>query len=250
MKNPIRNSSISQLFTTFATMNRFIVIILSLLSFISANAQNSNVQCEDTCSHIHGIDLSHYQGNVFWEIIGDNTKMAYVYLKATEGGDNRDDKYVRNIELAHQYGLKVGSYHFYRPKIEQQRQLENFMTQCLPGDQDLIPMIDIETTSGLRTDEFCDSLFKFIDLVEKAYKQKPLLYTFTNFYNRYLIGKINDYKLMIAQYTQREPVLRDGRDFEMWQYTGKGQINGINGYVDKSRFMGNHKLREIRFRHR
>lgn len=250
MKNPIRNSSISQLFTTFATMNRFIVIILSLLSFISANAQNSNVQCEDTCSHIHGIDLSHYQGNVFWEIIGDNTKMAYVYLKATEGGDNRDDKYVRNIELAHQYGLKVGSYHFYRPKIEQQKQLENFMTQCLPGDQDLIPMIDIETTSGLRTDEFCDSLFKFIDLVEKAYKQKPLLYTFTNFYNRYLIGKINDYKLMIAQYTQREPVLRDGRDFEMWQYTGKGQINGINGYVDKSRFMGNHKLREIRCRHR
>ena len=250
MKNPIRNSSISQLFTTFATMNRFIDIILSLLSFISANAQNSNVQCEDTCSHIHGIDLSHYQGNVFWEIIGDNTKMAYVYLKATEGGDNRDDKYVRNIELAHQYGLKVGSYHFYRPKIEQQKQLENFMTQCLPGDQDLIPMIDIETTSGLRTDDFCDSLFKFIDLVEKAYKQKPLLYTFTNFYNRYLIGKINDYKLMIAQYTQREPVLRDGRDFEMWQYTGKGQINGINGYVDKSRFMGNHKLREIRFRHR
>ena len=250
MKNPIRNSSISQLFTTFATMNRFIVIILSLLAFISANAQNSNVQCEDTCSHIHGIDLSHYQGNVFWEIIGDNTKMAYVYLKATEGGDNRDDKYVRNIELAHQYGLKVGSYHFYRPKIEQQKQLENFMTQCLPGDQDLIPMIDIETKSGLRTDEFCDSLFKFIDLVEKAYKQKPLLYTFTNFYNRYLIGKINDYKLMIAQYTQREPVLRDGRDFEMWQYTGKGQINGINGYVDKSRFMGNHKLREIRFRHR
>ena len=209
MKNPIRNSSISQLFTTFATMNRFIVIILSLLSFISANAQNSNVQCEDTCSHIHGIDLSHYQGNVFWEIIGDNTKMAYVYLKATEGGDNRDDKYIRNIELAHQYGLKVGSYHFYRPKIEQQKQLENFMKQCLPGDQDLIPMIDIETTSGLRTDEFCDSLFKFIDLVEKAYKQKPLLYTFTNFYNRYLIGKINDYKLMIAQYTQREPVLRD-----------------------------------------
>ena len=249
MKNPIRNSSISQLFTTFATMNRFIVIILSLLSFISANAQNSNVQCEDTCSHIHGIDLSHYQGNVFWEIIGDNTKMAYVYLKATEGGDNRDDKYVRNIELAHQYGLKVGSYHFYRPKIEQQKQLENFMTQCLPGDQDLIPMIDIETTSGLRTDEFCDSLFKFIDLVEKAYKQKPLLYTFTNFYNRYLIGKINDYKLMIAQYTQRIPVLADDRDYTIWQYTGKGRINGVNGYVDKSRFMDKHSLREIKFKH-
>ena len=55
---------------------------------------------------------------------------------------------------------------------------------------------------------------------------------------------------MIAQYTKREPVLRDGRDIEMWQYTGKGRLNGVNGYVDKSRFMGKHKLREIRFRHR
>lgn len=55
---------------------------------------------------------------------------------------------------------------------------------------------------------------------------------------------------MIAQYTQREPRLRDNFDFIMWQYTGKGHIDGINGYVDKSRFMGRHRLREIRFRHK
>ena len=40
----------------------------------------AQVQCEDTCQHVHGIDLSHYQGNVFWETVGDNSKMAYVYL--------------------------------------------------------------------------------------------------------------------------------------------------------------------------
>lgn len=71
-----------------------------------------------------------------------------------------------------------------------------------------------------------------------------------NFYDHYLLGKLDSYKLMIAQYTKREPVLKDGRDFEMWQYTGKGKLNGINGYVDKSRFTGRHRLREIRFRHR
>lgn len=211
-------------------------------------AQGLSVQCEDTCSHVHGIDLSHYQGEVFWETIGDNTKMAYVYLKATEGGDNIDEKYASNIELAHKYGLKVGSYHFFRPKTELKRQLANFMAQCKPKDQDLLPMIDIETKSGLKTTEFCDSLFKFLRMVEVAYKQKPLLYTFTNFYNSYLSGKLDGYKLMIAQYTKREPVLNDDHDFTMWQYTGKGHINGINGYVDKSRFMGKHGLREIRFR--
>ena len=55
---------------------------------------------------------------------------------------------------------------------------------------------------------------------------------------------------MIAQYTQREPILTDGRDITLWQYTAKGRIRGVNGHVDKSRFMGNHRLREIRYRHR
>ena len=228
-------------------MKRIFITIISTILTLCSHAQ---VQCEDTCSHVHGIDMSHYQGKVFWETIGDNSKMAYVYLKATEGGTNVDSRYKQNIDLAHRYGMKVGSYHVYRARIPQQTQLENFKAQCRPGDQDLLPMIDVETKSGMETEEFCDSLFKFLHLVEKAYRQKPLIYTGANFYDCYLLGKLDSYKLMIAQYTKREPVLRDGRDFEMWQYTGKGKLNGVNGYVDKSRFMGRHRLREIRFRHR
>ena len=216
---------------------------------LGANAKNMYEQCEDTCNHVHGIDLSHYQGEVFWETVGENTKMAYVYLKATEGGDRIDERYENNIILAHKHGLKVGSYHFYRPKTEQVKQLENFMTQCRPGEQDLIPMIDIETKGGLSTEAFCDSLMKFLDLVEKAYKQKPLLYTYTNFYNKWLVGKIPQYPLMIAQYKDEEPVLADDKEYIIWQYTCKGRIVGVKGYVDKSRFMGKHGLKEIRYRH-
>lgn len=229
-------------------MKRFILLALTLTTFALCHAQSHRAECEDTCSHIHGIDLSHYQGTVFWETIGES-KMSYVYLKATEGGNHIDDRYKQNIDLAHKYGLKVGSYHFYRPKIEQEVQLANFMAQCHPGDQDLIPMIDVETRSGLAPEALRDSLAKFLTLVEKAYKQKPLVYTGTNFYNANLQGALDDYKLMIAQYTEHEPVLVDGKEFIMWQYTGKGWLNGINGHVDKSRFMGRHKLREIRFRH-
>lgn len=232
-------------------MKKYIICAIYLICTLNSEAQrDTNVQCEDTCQHVHGIDLSHYQGEVFWQTVGENTSMAYVYLKATEGGDRIDEKYERNVQLAHRHGLKVGSYHFYRPKTEQQKQLENFMTQCLPGEQDLLPMIDIESTGGLSTQEFCDSLFKFLDLVEKTYRQKPLLYTFTNFYNRHLVGKLDDYKLMIAQYTKdKTPTLNDGRDYEMWQYTSKGRLVGVSGYIDKSRFMGNHKLKEIRYKH-
>lgn len=231
-------------------LHTILIYIILMLTTASAHAQTPLTECEDTCRHIHGIDISHYQGEVFWEIIGENTRMAYVYIKATEGGDRIDKRYENNIRMAHSHGLKVGSYHFYRPKTPQHKQLENFTTQCLRSQQDLIPMIDVETAAGMADTAFCDSLFKFLDLVERHYKQKPLIYTGTNFYNRYLLGKLDDYKIMIAQYTDREPYLKDDRDITMWQYTGKGRINGIKGHVDKSRFMGKHSLREIKYRHR
>ena len=227
----------------------FVLLLVFAADCAKAQQSDSYVQCEDTCRHIHGIDLSHYQGEVFWETIGDNSKMAYVYLKATEGGDRVDHMYQLNIDLAHRYGLKVGSYHFFRPKTPLNKQLENFKAQCKPRDQDLIPMIDVETKGGLGNKEFADSLTKFLDMVEDAYKQKPLIYTGTNFYNRYMVGLVDHYPIMIAQYNRNEPILSDDRDITMWQYTGKGRINGINGYVDKSRFLGKHGLREIRFRH-
>lgn len=232
------------------TIYRNILLIFALF-FVSSAAlaqSNENVECEDTCSHIHGIDISHHQREVFWETLGENTKMSYVYVKATEGGNHVDTRYVENVRLAHVHGLKVGSYHFFRPKTDVSLQLQNFRSMCLPSQQDLIPMVDVEVKQGMSTEAFCDSLFKFLDLVEEAYGQKPLIYTGTNFYNKNLAGKLGGYKLMIAQYNDQEPVLYDDNDYIIWQYTGKGHIKGVNGYVDKSRFMGRHGMREIRYR--
>ncbi len=224
--------------------------IAALATMVCAHAQY-NIQCEDTCNHIHGLDMSHYQGNVFWEAIGNNGRMYYVYLKASEGGDNQDKRYVDNIRMAKASGLKVGSYHFYRPKQPQVVQLRNFRAQCHPDQQDLVPMIDVESAGGLSASALCDSLHKFLELVEREYHQKPLVYTYTNFYNKYLVGQLDDYKLMVAQYTpDREPKLADERDIFAWQYTGKGYIYGVTGYVDKSRLLGRHTMREIRYNRR
>lgn len=231
-------------------MDRLYAVLLFICFAVPSFSQEDwlYVQCEDTCSHVHGIDLSHYQGDVFWEAVGDNRKTAYVYLKATEGGDRIDDRYEENIRLAKKHGLKVGSYHFFRPKTPLHLQLDNFTTQCRPADQDLIPMIDIETRGGLSVEAFTDSLATFLQLIEEYYHQKPLIYTGANFYDKYLAGSLpEEYKTMIAQYTDYEPTLIDDRDITMWQYTGKGRIGGVKGNVDKSRFLGRHGLREIRF---
>ena len=46
-------------------------IYIFILSIFCTLATHAQTECEDTCQHIHGIDMSHYQGDVFWERIGD-----------------------------------------------------------------------------------------------------------------------------------------------------------------------------------
>ena len=84
-------------------------LFISIIASIIALGAHAQVQCEDTCWHVHVLDLCLYQGNVFGETVADNSKMAYVYLIATEGGTNIDSKDKKNIDLAQRYGMKVGS---------------------------------------------------------------------------------------------------------------------------------------------
>ena len=46
---------------------------------------NPYLMCEDTCDHVHGIDLSHYQGEVFWETVGENLRSCSTTLRRCRG---------------------------------------------------------------------------------------------------------------------------------------------------------------------
>ena len=106
---------ISIISRNFAAMSkkRYIFVFLWIFSFIGVKAQY-NIQCEDTCDHVHGLDMSHYQGDVWWETVATNSnhKLNYVYLKATEGSSLIDQRYYENIQAAKRNGMNVGSYLF------------------------------------------------------------------------------------------------------------------------------------------
>lgn len=229
-------------------IKRFVILIIAPLLTLSSYSQTRQAECEDTCRHIHGIDISHHQKDINWNATGLK-KMAYCYIKATEGGTWVDPNYEKYMRACHEHDIMVGSYHFYRPKIEQQKQLDNFLIQCNPNAQDLIPMIDIETASGMEVKEFQDSLKKFLKLFKKVYRVKPLIYSGTNFYNKYLKKQVKRYPLMIAQYSKNEPKLADKHKILMWQYSGSGRVKGVKGDIDKSRFMKKYKLKKIRMKH-
>ena len=189
-----------------------------------------------------GIDVSHYQGQIDWDQVAGSQLVSYVYLKATEGRDYVDDTYARNLVEARRVGLSVGSYHFYRPNVSWEEQFRNLTTLVKPGEQDLVPMIDIEHRGHVSEAKFIADIKKFLLQVEQHYGKKPLLYTYQNFYNKHFKGLFQDYHWMIAKYQENEPLLEDGRDFIMWQYTQSGSVPGVDGNVDRSCIMGNFTL--------
>ncbi len=83
----------------------------------SALAQNYPVQ---------GFDVSHHQGDINWKMISPK-KYQFVYLKATEGGDYKDDKFQDYWLEAREQGLHVGAYHFYRLCKDGASQAQNFI---------------------------------------------------------------------------------------------------------------------------
>ena len=194
-----------------------------------------------------GIDVSHYQGDIDWDAVAATKEISYVYIKASEGESLTDDYYRQNIEGAHRVGLKVGSYHYYRPDADQEAQYNNLVSQIRGSEQDLAVIVDVEKRGSKSEEDFIADLKAFLLKVEKKYNSKPIIYTFHNFYNRYLSGQFKDYRLMIARYRSDAPQLDDGKDFEAWQYTQRGKIDGIRGYVDRSLVTGNYSLSDLAF---
>lgn len=191
-----------------------------------------------------GIDVSHYQLSINWEEMTCREKVAYVYIKATEGTNLTDDYYRQNLEGARKCGISVGAYHFYRPNVDWRGQFALLTRVVKAEDQDLVPMIDIEKFSGSES-TFIKNLTEFVEAVTKHYGKRPILYTYQNFYNKHFVGKFKDYHWMIAAYGSREPVLSDGRSYIMWQYSGSSTAAGIRGKVDRSRIMKGFSLKQL-----
>lgn len=207
-----------------------------------AEQARGRTQANINSHYREGIDVSHYQGTIDWDKVVDGTNISYAYLKATEGSSYVDDTYERNLREARRVGLSVGSYHFYRASVSPQEQFDNIVRNIKADDQDLVPIIDIEHRGNVSEEQFISDLRELLRLVEQHFGKKPLLYTYQNFYNRHFSGLFSGYHWMIAKYQSEAPVLSDGSDYIMWQYTSKGQIDGIRGHVDRSRLMGAYKL--------
>lgn len=204
-----------------------------------------NIQFAHRTTTIYGIDVSHYQGAINWQMVATDPNVKFVYIKATEGANLVDKNYVKNIKEAMRVGIPVGIYHFFRPTASAMTQMRNLTDNVDVRKHNLVPIIDVESRGRGSLRSFQDKLQMFLDQVEHAYGVRPIIYTGQNFYNEHLAGAFLKYSFMIAKYADEPPMLIDNANVLMWQFTSKGHVNGINGEVDRSVFLDNHTLQEI-----
>ncbi len=191
---------------------------------------------------VKGIDISSYQGDINWEKVrADGVRFAFIRLGYRGYGTGvmmTDQYFEKNYQEAREAGVQVGVY-FYSQAVnmDEAKEEADYVLDVLDGRELDFPIaFDIEgapnssaRTASLTPAATTNIVKAFCNRVEaKGYD--TILYT----YSRYLFvnmepANLQGYKLWLAQYYK---VPYYPYRFQIWQYSSKGRVNGINGDVD------------------
>jgi lysozyme len=200
---------------------------------------------------IHGIDISHHQGNINWSELREKglineTPIRFIMIKATEGSTRVDENFKENFYQAREYGFTRGAYHFYSVHSPAKRQAEFFIKNVKLENGDLPPVLDVEHKPKNQTDDaFKASILEWLDIVEQHYGVKPIIYTYYKFKTQYLSDPVFDqYPYWIAHYYVDEVEYQG--PWKFWQHTDVGRLPGIDGNVDFNIYNGSfYELRKL-----
>jgi len=193
---------------------------------------------------VHGTDVSKYQTSVDWTT-ARSKGISFVFIKATEGGDRVDDQFRAHWNGARAAGVPRGAYHFFyfcRPASEQ----AEWFIRNVPREQGALPpVLDMEwnhlsPTCRLRPppETVRAEMRVFLDMVQKHYGKRPIIYTDPAFFDRNGLSAFQGYPFWLRS-TAGHPTEKYGRHpFVFWQYTGTGTVPGIRGDADINVFNG------------
>ena len=190
-----------------------------------------------------GIDVSKYQPSINWAAV-KSSGVDYVIIRCGYRGSSTgaliEDPYFKShIKGAKAAGLKVGVYFFTTAVTEAEAVEEASMCAylCNGYGLDFPIFMDCESSpragyNGMSASQRTAIIKAFCNTVRSAgysagvYANKTWLSSYMN------AGELSGYKIWLAQYNSAPTY--SGK-YDMWQYTSKGSVNGISGYVDMNK---------------
>lgn len=189
-----------------------------------------------TPSYLPGIDVSHFQGAIDWARV-KAAGIGFAFIKATDGNAFVDPQLNYNALGCQAVGLPFGFYHFFRPAIDPALQAQFFLANTKPYMAQLPPALDLEVGPMDNS-----QAATWLDIVDVALGREPLVYTAPAFAAQYLTSgpPIGVYPLWIAEYSTKPgpDVPKAWSDWEFWQHTAQGRVDGVPNAVDLDWFHG------------
>lgn len=209
-------------------MKRFVLLTIVALAIASCTSGG-------LAGPAFGIDVSQYNGDIDWEKVKSQKKtkdpIKFVIIRSS-AGVQKDIRYEKNYEEAKEHGFIVGTYHYYRPDENSNKQFENFKATVHLAKGDILPVVDIEAASSVQSMESLKiGLRNFVTLVEDEFGVKPIIYTKLSMWKDFLQYDFDDCKLWVAAYSthrREEDVVKNA---DIHQFTK--EIRNIPGIPEK-----------------
>lgn len=190
-----------------------------------------------------GIDVSKWNKEIDWQKVKDEgVEYAVIrlgYRGSSSGVLVEDPYFERNIEEANRVGINTAVY-FFTQAINEVEAVEeaSMCVALLEGKEIQMPIyLDVEGSSGradlLDSTIRTNNILAFLKTIEsKGYDAG--VYANKNWLtNKIESNRLEKNEIWLAQYNVIEPDYEG--NYQMWQYSSKGKINGIEGYVDMNK---------------
>jgi|GEM_PF-947881 len=233
---------------------KLMVIILTVCTLFLPGQKNPSTHSPSSPQEdalVFGMDVSHFQGEINWELVKKNEpKISFVFVKATEGINFVDAHFEKNWTRAKQAGILRGAYHFFESGKDAKAQADLFIDAVKKLEEnDLPPLLNLESGKFDELDEvahdnYINNVFTWLEEVEKALGVKPIIYASPDFARDYLTDiKFSGYALAAAEYDTVSAAPKmwgawEGKTWTFWQYSLDHKVKGITDPVNLAKFNG------------
>lgn len=191
-----------------------------------------------------GVDVSFYQEDIDWhQVKASGIDFAIIRVGFRGYGPSgliaEDSCFRRNITGALEAGLQVGVYFFSQAvNVWEAREEANFVLNAIQGYDVTFPVVfdweRITNNASARTNGLPGSTMTlcaqaFCDTVAQAGYTPVIYFNQDAGYLDYDLDLLGDYGFWLAEYRSAPTFYYH---FDLWQYTSKGRVPGIEGDVD------------------
>jgi len=192
-----------------------------------------------------GIDVSYHQGTIDWEKVKNSGQVDFAIIRCGIGMDqtNQDDtQWENNTSECERLGIPYGTFLYsYADTVEKARSEAQHVVRLVQGKNLTYPIYyDMEDNSVMNkidSKTAGEIAQTFLNTLEANGYKNVAVYSSKSLFETKLTADIfNRYPRWVAHYND---TCGYQGSYHMWQYTNKGQIDGITGNVDLDYKIGN-----------